>query len=122
MAKNNTITNAITLPTTKAASDSNKDFLMEIREITKAMNQNDAFYKTVDFLSKEEGALSWLLIIKEKCGDHLVVSKKFNFNASDMIGSVIKRRLTALEKAAFDVNLEDVLQELESVAWCCGLS
>lgn len=99
-----------------------KDFLKEIRSITKGMCRDEALYAAADFLSKKEGSLEWLLTIKEKCGDKLIISKKFNFNASDMIRIIIRNRIRALEKAAFDVNLEDVLQELESVAWCCSLS
>lgn len=120
MAKN---TNVITtVPTAKAAASAdNRDFLKEIREIVKGMHQDDAFWNTTDFLSKEEGGLRWLLAIKEKCNGNLIVNKHFEFDASDMIKSVVKRRLTALEKA-IDINLEDVLQELESTAWCCRLS
>ena len=118
MAKNTT--NTITVPTTKAVTE-NRDFLKEIRNIVKGMNQDSAFYAVADFLSKEEGAIEWLLIIKEKCEDHLVVFKNFEFNPSDMIGIIITMRIKALEKAV-DINMEDVLQELESIAWCCRLS
>lgn len=80
-----------------------KDFLKEIRSITKGMCQDEALYAAADFLSKKEGILEWLLNIKKKCGDKLIVSKKFNFNASDMIRIIIRNRIRALEKAAFEV-------------------
>lgn len=96
------------------------DFLTEIRSITKDMEQLDAYNAALDYVSKTEGAMRWLYSVKRN-SDHIVVTRKFEFNASDMLGDCVSKRVKALEKVAFDVNLGDVLNELESVAWCCRL-
>lgn len=97
------------------------DFLGEIRVIVKDLEQLDAYNAALDYVSKTEGAMKWLYSVKKNNGDHIVVTKKFEFNASDMLGDCISRRVEALEKVAYNINLGDVLNELESVAWCCRL-
>lgn len=96
------------------------DFLTEIRGIVKDMSQLEAYNTTLDYVSKTEGAMTWLYSVKRE-KDHIVVTKSFEFNASDMLGDCINKRVEALSKVAYDVNLGDVLSELESVAWCCRL-
>ena len=96
------------------------DFLSEIRTVVKDMPQLEAYNTTLDYVSKTEGAMRWLYSVKRN-SDHIVVTRKFEFNASDMLGDCVSKRVKALEKVAYDINLGDVLNELESVAWCCRL-
>ena len=96
------------------------DFLTEIRGITKDMEQLDAYNAALDYVSKTEGAMRWLYSVKRN-SDHIVVTRKFEFNASDMLGDCVSKRVKALEKVAYDINLGDVLNELEALAWCCRL-
>ena len=96
------------------------DFLTEIRTIVKDMPQLEAYNTTLDYVSKTEGAMRWLYSVKRN-SDHIVVTRKFEFNASDMLGDCVSKRVKALEKVAYDVNLADVLNELEALAWCCRL-
>lgn len=114
--------NEINTITTIAAEETTMttDFLEEIRGITKDMEQLDAYNAVLDYVSKTEGAMRWLYSVKRN-SDHIVVTRKFEFNASDMLGDCIDRRVEALKRVAYDVNLWDVLNELESVAWCCRL-
>ena len=114
--------NEINTITTIAAEETTMttDFLEEIRGITKDMEQLDAYNAALDYVSKTEGAMRWLYSVKRN-SDHIVVTRKFEFNASDMLGDCIDRRVEALKRVAYDVNLWDVLNELESVAWCCRL-
>ena len=114
-------TNEITIA--KANTEATTDYIVKIREIAKGKKDySEAFNATREYLAAEKGALKWLLEAKIKFDDHIVINKQFNFNPSDMIGDIITRRVRALEKVALDINLEDVLEELESVAWCCGIS
>jgi hypothetical protein len=96
------------------------DFLGEIRVIVKDLEQLDAYNAALDYVSKTEGAMRWLYSVKRN-SDHIVVTRKFEFNASDMLGDCVSKRVKALEKVAYDVNLADVLNELEALAWCCRL-
>lgn len=96
------------------------DFLTEIRTVAKDMPQLEAYNATLEYVAKTEGAMKWLYSVKRN-SDHIVVTKRFEFNASDMLGDCINKRIKALEKVAYDINLGDVLNELESVAWCCRL-
>lgn len=96
------------------------DFLGEIRVIVKDLEQLDAYNAALDYVSKTEGAMRWLYSVKRN-SDHIVVTRKFEFNASDMLGDCVSKRVKALEKVAYDINLGDVLNELEALAWCCRL-
>lgn len=103
------------------AEETATDFLAEIRAIVKDINnQSDAYNNALDYVAKTEGAMTWLYSVKKK-SDHIVVNKTFEFNASDMLGDCINKRVEALERVAYDINLADVLSELESIAWCCRL-
>ena len=104
----------------KVETTTSSDFLTKIRSLVKGLEQSEAYYVALDYTSKTEGALSWLLSVKAE-KDHILVTRKFEFNASDMIGDIINRRVNALERVAYDINVADVLNELESVAWCCRL-
>lgn len=112
---------AIKTTTEETTMTTATDFLTEIRTIVKDMPQLEAYNTTLDYVSKTEGAMKWLYSVKRNSGDHIVVTKSFEFNASDMLGDCISKRVKALEKVAYDINLWDVLNELESVAWCCRL-
>lgn len=96
------------------------DFLAEIRAIVKDLEQLDAYNAALDYVSKTEGAMTWLYSVKRE-KDHIVVTKSFEFNASDMLGDCINKRVEALSKVAYNINLGDVLNELEALAWCCRL-
>ena len=97
-------------------------FLIGIREIAKSKSSHSETYNAVrEYLAAEKGALKWLLNIKENHDDRINVNKNFGFNASDMLGDIIAKRTAALAAVAYDVNLADVLEELENVAWCCGI-
>lgn len=111
---------AIKTTTEETTMTTATDFLTEIRTVVKDMPQLEAYNATLDYVSKTEGAMKWLYSVK-KNSDHIVVTKRFEFNASDMLGDCIDRRAEALKKVAFDVNLADVLNELEALAWCCRL-
>lgn len=114
--------NEINTITTIAAEEiATVDFLTEIRTVVKDMPQLEAYDATLDYVSKTKGAMKWLYSVKKNNGDHIVVTKRFEFNASDMLGDCVSKRVKALEKVAFDVNLADVLNELEALAWCCRL-
>lgn len=112
--------NAIAKVETTTAATTSVDFLAEIRAIVKDLEQVEAYYAALDYVAKTEGAMTWLYSVKRE-KDHIVVTKSFEFNASDMLGDCINKRVEALSKVAYDVNLGDVLPELESVAWCCRL-
>ena len=112
--------NAIAKVETTTAATTSVDFLAEIRAIVKDLEQLDAYNAALDYVSKTEGAMRWLYSVKRN-SDHIVVTRKFEFNASDMLGDCVSKRVKALEKVAYDVNLADVLNELEALAWCCRL-
>lgn len=106
---------AIKVTTEETTMTTATDFLGEIRSVVKDMPQLEAYNATLDYVSKTEGAMKWLYSVK-KNNDHIVVTKRFEFNASDMLGDCVSKRVKALEKVAFDVNLADVLNELEALA------
>lgn len=120
-------TNEITANTTEKANvtekATDKYFIFEIRKIVKngSTTHSENYKEVCNFLSGEKGALKWLLNIKENHDDRINVTREFGFNASDMLGDIIAKRTAALAAVAYDVNLADVLEELENVAWCCGI-
>ena len=81
------------------------------------------YSKVVEYISTTEGALTELVQYKKENGnkDNVILTKNVGFNVTDVVGDVIARRIKALERVAYDINLEDVLPDLENITWCCTL-
>ena len=118
----NTNNNEIAIAKVNTTEKATENFLIGIREIAKSKSSHSEAYNAVrEYLAAEKGALKWLLNIKENHDDRINVNKNFGFNASDMLGDIIAKRTAALAAVAYDVNIKDVIEDLESVAWCCGI-
>ena len=83
-------------------------------------SNSDAYEKVVEYIAKTEGALTELFRIKDK-KDNILLTKDVSINITDAINDAINTKIKALERVAYNINLEDVLPDLESISWCCRL-
>ena len=93
-----------------------------LRKEVIGLDLHTGYKAVVDYISTSKGALTELVQYKKINGkDNIILTKNVEFNISDVIGNVIKNKISALSRVATDICLEDVLPILEEISWCCRL-
>ena len=108
-----------------AAQQSEKKNIIDVlrKEVIGITDIKIGYSKVVEYISTTEGALTELVQYKKEndSKDNVILTKNVGFNITDVIGDVIGKKIKALERVAYDINLEDVLPDLEKITWCCTL-
>ena len=99
-----------------------KNIIDVLRKEVIGLDLHTGYKEVVEYISTTKGALTELVQYKKENGkDNVILTKNVEFNISDVIGDVIGKKVKALERVAYDINLEDVLPDLENISWCCRL-
>ena len=99
-----------------------KNIIDVLRKEVIGLDLHTGYKEVVEYISTTKGALTDLVQYKKANGkDNVILTKNVEFNISDVIGDVIGKKVKALERVAYDINLEDVLPDLENISWCCRL-
>ena len=99
-----------------------KNIIDVLRKEVIGLDLHTGYKEVVEYISTTKGALTELVQYKKANGkDNVILTKNVEFNISDVIGDVIGKKVKALERVAYDINLEDVLPDLENISWCCRL-
>lgn len=106
--------------TTAQAQETKRNIIESLRKEVIGCDFNEAYEKVVEYISMTEGALTELFRIKDK-KDNILLTKEVSINIADCINDAINKKIKALERVAYNINLEDVLPDLESISWCCRL-
>ena len=104
------------------AQEAQKNIIDVLRKEVIGLDLHTGYKAVVDYISTSKGALTELVQYKKINGkDNIILTKNVEFNISDVIGNVIKNKISALSRVATDICLEDVLPILEEISWCCRL-
>ena len=100
-----------------------KNIIDVLRKEVIGLDLHTGYKEVVEYISTTKGALTELVQYKKEndSKDNVILTKNVGFNITDVIGDVIGKKIKALERVAYDINLEDVLPDLENITWCCTL-
>lgn len=104
------------------AQEAQKNIIDVLRKEVIGCDLHTGYGKIIDYISITKGALTELVQYKKDFEkDNVVLTKNVEFNITDVIGDVIKQKISALSRVATDICLNDVLPILEDISWCCRL-
>lgn len=99
-----------------------KNIIDVLRKEVIGLDLHTGYKEVVEYISTTKGALTELVQYKKDFEkDNVVLTKNVEFNITDVIGDVIKQKISALSRVATDICLNDVLPILEDISWCCRL-
>lgn len=104
------------------AQETKKSIIDALRKEVIGLDLHTGYKEIVEYISTTKGALTELVQYKKDFEkDNVVLTKNVEFNITDVIGDVIKQKISALSRVATDICLNDVLPILEDISWCCRL-
>ena len=114
--------NKIIVAAQAQSSASEKNIIDVLRKEVIGLDLHTGYKEVVEYVSTTKGALTELVQYKKDFEkDNVVLTKNVEFNITDVIGDVIKQKISALSRVATDICLNDVLPILEDISWCCRL-
>ena len=107
---------------TAVQAQEKKNIIDVLRKEVIGLDLHTGYKEVVEYISTTKGALTELVQYKKDFEkDNVVLTKNVEFNITDVIGDVIKQKISALSRVATDICLNDVLPILEDISWCCRL-